>query len=74
MNLCGRDSDHETLFLQSTSDILRLVLFPLQEPAVHIVAPLQMENYRVPCDRPLSGLGGSILLCSTGKWFSIENV
>lgn len=59
-------------FLQSTSDFLRLVLFSFQEPAVHLVAPVQMENNRVPCDRPRSGFGGSILLCSTGKLFSIR--
>ena len=72
MSLCGRDSDHGTPFLQSTSDILRLVLFSFQEPAVHLVAPVQMENYRVPCDRPLSGFGGPILLCSAGKLFRLR--
>lgn len=72
MSLCGRDSDQEPLFLQSSSDIFRLVLFSFQEPAVHLVAPVQMENYRVPCDRPFSGFGGSILLCSAGKLFSLR--
>ena len=36
------------------------------------MASVQVEDYRVPCDRPLSGFGGSILLCSAGKLFSIR--
>ena len=59
-------------FLQSTSDLLCLVLFSFQEFTVHLVASVQVENYRVPCDRPLCGSGGSILLCSAGKLFSIR--
>lgn len=72
MSLCGRDSEHEPLFLQSSSDILRLVLFSFQEPAVHLVAPVQMENYRVLGDRSRGGFGGSLLLCSAGKLFSLR--
>ena len=74
MNLSGRDSDQEPLFLQSSSDIFRLVLFSFQEPAVHLVAPVQMENHHFPLDRPLSGFGGSILLCSAGKLLNLRIV
>lgn len=59
------------IVLQPSSYILCLVLLSIQEPAVHLVAPIQMENYHVPRDLSLSGFGGSVLLFSAGRLYSI---
>lgn len=55
------------IVLQPSSYILRLVLLSFQEPAVHLVAPVQMENHHVLGNRSVGGVGGSILLRSAGK-------
>ena len=62
------------IVLQPSSYVLCLVLLSIQEPAVHLVAPIQVENYHIPRDLSLSGFGGSILLFSAGRLYGLLTI
>ena len=56
--------------LQPSSYVLCVVLLSIQEPAVHPVAQVQVEDHHVLADLSLDSFGGSLHLCNAGRFCS----